>query len=450
LNSIVASFLPTLTSVGAAVVVLGVLVFVHEFGHFITAKLLGVGVLKFSLGFGKKLIGWKRGETEYMISAFPLGGYVKMIGEDDNGEGGENPLSEEDKARSFAAQPLRKKAMIVVAGPLFNIILAFLICWMLFLTGFPTAIAKVRAVEPGSPAAAAGFQAGDIVEKADGEGMDVWQQVADYVTQHPGKKIDFEVRRAGNITKVAATPLNIEGKGRLGLSGSAIIEAMVKGSPADKAGMMDKDRVIAVDGRPISAWGEMADIIKSSGGKELNFTILRAGQAIELKATPEMKTDKTGKQTAVIGIQMGSDVETVAYNPIEAARFGFDRTVFLTEMTVGLLARLVGGKEDASSLGGPIAIVQLSGRQARQGLTDYLLFMALLSVNLGVINLFPVPILDGGHLLFFGMEAVMGRPLSMRKREILQQIGLFILVSLMIFVFLNDIKRLLGLSVMWK
>ncbi len=437
-----------LSSVLAAVVALGLLIFAHEFGHFIVAKLSGVHVLKFSLGFGKRLFGWRIGDTDYMVSAFPLGGYVKMLGEEEDGE----ELTPEQKKHSFLAQPVYKRALIVFAGPLFNILLAVTLCYMLFITGFPTAIAKVTAVGPDTPAAAAGFRAGDIIESEDGDYANSWEEVEEYVKTHPGKEITFVVRRDGGKLTIKARPADIGGKGDLGLYGSAVLAAVMVGSPADKAGLQPKDQIVKVDGKLVGSWADMADVVKASPGKTLDFSVQRDGRLLDLKITPTLKEDarKGEKPYGVIGVQAGVESENVAYGPIESVGMSVNKTMYMTGFTVAFLGRIVKGKEDASQIGGPVAIVQMSGRQARQGFADFVIFMALLSVNLGIINLFPIPILDGGHLFFFGIEAVLGKPLSMRKREIAQQVGLFLLIALMVFVFYNDIMRLLGFSVMWK
>ncbi len=442
-----AGFLPAVFGILAAVVALGLLIFAHEMGHFIVAKLSGVSVLKFSLGFGKKIVGWKMGETEYMISAFPLGGYVKMLGEDEETK----ELSPEEKKHAFMEQPIWKRAAIVFAGPLFNILLAILLCYILFLTGFPTAIAKVDDVAPGSPAASAGFKAGDVIEKVDGDYVDVWEQVAELIKAHPGQAMTFSVRRGGQVVKLTAVPADVNGKGDLGLRGSVVIGAVMARSPADIAGLKSKDHVLAVDSRPVGSWAAMADIVKMNPGKTLDFTIDRGGKRFDAKITPKLNEAKTGeKQYGIIGVQMGTDLENMAYGPIESLKLAAQRTYMMTSLTVQFLGRLIGGKEDASQVGGPIAIVQLSGRQARQGPADFIIFIALLSVNLGVINLFPVPIMDGGHLMFLGIEAIQRKPLSMRTREVAQQVGLFMLIALMVFVFYNDIMRILGFSPMWK
>jgi len=430
-------------------IVLGVLIFAHELGHFLFAKLSGVGVLKFSLGFGKKIVGFKRGETEYLISAFPLGGYVKMIGEEDGEE-----LSPEDKKRAFNNQPVYKRLAIVFAGPFFNIVLAVLLCSGLYMAGFPTPYARVAEVAPGSIAMAAGFLPDDVVMKVDGEDVEIWDQLSDYVSDHPSKELTFTVRRQGVLSTLKATPANVNGKGSLGLSGVVLIGSVLKGSPADKAGVNVKDRVLKINGGKVSAWRDIVNAVTTSKGEPLTFTVLRDGKESEFKVIPVQKEEK-GKDKApekrfVVGVQIGAETENVPHGPVESLKLGAEKTYFIADMTVGFLARVIKGKEDSSQIGGPIAIVQLSGRQARQGLADFVLFMALLSVNLGVINLVPIPILDGGLLFFLIIETVIRRQPSIRVREIAQQVGLFILISLMVFVFYNDIMRLLGFADMWK
>ncbi|MBI5189968.1 MAG: RIP metalloprotease RseP [Nitrospirae bacterium] len=437
-------------SIASAIVALGILVFAHEFGHFIVAKMSGVGVLKFSLGFGRKLIGWKRGETEYMVSAIPLGGYVKMIG----GEGDEDDkeLTPDEKARSFMAQPVWKRMAIVLAGPVFNILLAFVLCYVLLVTGFPTAVARVAGVAPGSPAEKAGFLSGDIIEGMDGNPTDIWFLVADYVKAHPGKVVAFKVRRGGETLDIKAAPVpGPDGKGYIGLAGSAIIDVVFPGSPADKAGIRGKDRVVAVDGKEVGSWDDMAGVIHGSPGRELDISILRDGKPMSFKVTPDLKEDLgNGKSGGVIGITPGSDTEKVRYGVVESAGLAIDRTLLYTKVISAFLARLVSGKEDAKQLGGPIMIVQMSGMQAQQGYIDFVMFMVMLSVNLGVINLFPIPVLDGGHIFFLAIEGIIRRPLSIKMREVAQQIGLFMIIVLMVFVFYHDILRIMGLEQLWK
>jgi len=431
-----------------AIIALGVLIFFHEFGHFIVAKLSGVGVMKFSLGFGAKLVGRKFGETEYMISALPLGGYVKLLGEEEGEE-----LPPEDVPRSFTAQPVWKRFAIVFAGPVFNIILAVILCYIVMLTGSPTPIAKVSDVKPGSPAEAAGFKKGDVISSVDGKDLMFWDDIAGYVDAHPGKQMSFTVERSGARDRLSLrAPDDKDGYERLGLVGTVMIGARKDGSPAANAGLRANDVVVAVDGRRVGLWNEMAGIIRVNTGKELDFTIKRDGLTEHMKITPVSAEDpqKPGSYVGIIGVMPGFEMTKVTYGPAEAVVMSVDRTLVYSALIVKFLGRLVKGEEDATQVGGPIAIVQLSERQAKQGFADFVLFMAMLSINLGIINLVPIPVLDGGHLFFLGLEAVMGQPLSMRKREIAQQIGLVIIVSLMAIVFGMDILRAMGFLEMWR
>lgn len=431
-----------------AIIALGILIFAHELGHFLVAKFSGVGVVKFSLGFGRKIVGWKVGETEYLISALPLGGYVKMIGEDEDGE----ELSEADKARSFSQQPVAKRLAIVFAGPLFNILLAVVLCYIVLVTGEPTPVAKVVGVGAGTPAASAGFIAGDIITKLDGEPVNFIFQVDSYLEEHAGKRVEFGVKRDDkDLALDAVVPAKAAVK-EFGLYGSAVVAAVKEGSPADMAGIRMDDRIISVDAVAIGSWEQMAELIRISPGKKLLFVIERSGGMMDKYITPENmdNPDKPGETIGVIGVIRGVDQMDVAHGPLESVGLSIDRTYRMTGMIVGFLAKLVRGEEKASNVGGPISIVKLSDRQAKRGFGEFVTFMALLSVNLGVINLVPIPILDGGVLFFLLLEAVMGRQLSMRQREVAQQVGLFLLVSLMVFVFGLDIARWMGLVESWK
>ncbi len=426
-----------------AVIALGVLIFFHELGHFIMAKLSGVGVLKFSLGFGKKLVGRKVGETEYIISVLPLGGYVKMVGEDDGTE-----LSDEDRKRSFSAQSVWKRFGIIFAGPLFNVILAVLLIYIVLVTGVPTAVMKISGVVPGSPAESAGFKTGDIIERMDDVAAPSWEYMAEYVKQNPDKTIDFSVLRGDKTVGIKADMKGGPGRDGFGLKEQVLIETILTSSPADTAGIKPGDRVVSVDDVPIDSWMEMHDIIKANPGKEINFSVEREGRVLDLKVTPEPdpKDPKGGGQIKVI---RGSETVVERLGLAEAVPRSAAITLNMATAITGFIGKLIAGKEDYSEVGGPILIAQMSVRQAKKGFADFVYFVAILSVNLGIINLVPIPVLDGGHLFFLGLEAVMGKPLSLRKREIAQQIGLFLLIALMVFIFYQDIMRLLGFEQMW-
>ncbi len=351
-----------ITSFVAAIIVLGFLIVFHELGHFLVAKRVGVGVLKFSIGFGPKVIGRKVGTTEYVVSAIPLGGFVKMVGEDP-----EEELSEADREISFHHKSVGRRALIVLAGPFANLFFAFLAFSLVFAiygTRIPSEAAKVGGVMEGMPAAQAGLRVGDVVA--------------------------------------------------------------------------------AVNGAGVAKWDDLSERIRASGGKELKLTVTRDGSTLELQATPTVKPDKnifgeTVGDAYVIGIERGFDQQDV--NPIVAIGMGAQQTGWWVKTLLISLGKMFQGRIPAKDIGGPILIVQAAGQQARLGLEYLLNFMAVISVNLGVLNLLPIPVLDGGHLFFFAIEAILRRPLDIRHREIAQQVGLVLLISLMAFAFYNDIAR---------
>jgi regulator of sigma E protease len=351
-----------LTTILSTVIVLGILVFVHELGHFLLAKRLGVGVLTFALGFGPKLIGRKIGETEYKICAIPLGGYVKPIGEDPKEE-----VREEDRHRSLSAQPIWKRALIVSAGPFFNFFLAAVLFSSINLfAGIP------------SP---------------------------------PSTKI-------GEVTA---------------------------DFPAERAGLRKGDVILAINGEEVTKWDELSKIIRSSKGKDLLLKVKRDGEILEIMVVPKPSTQKNifGEEikTFVIGIIPGDEMVVNKVGPMVALGSGLLQTWQGIEFTVIGIVKLIQRVIPAKEIGSPIMIAKLAGEQARKGILSLALFTAIISINLGVINLFPIPILDGGHFLFLGLEAILRRPISIKKMEIAQQIGLIFIILLMLFAIRNDLIR---------
>lgn len=351
-----------MTSILSFIIVLGVLIFVHEFGHFLFAKLFRVGVEKFSLGFGPRLVGKRIGETEYRISAFPLGGYVKMVGEN-----GEEELSPEDAARSFMAKSPLQRVIIVAAGPVFNLLFAYLAFTVVCMIGIPSATSKV----------------GDVM----------------------------------------------------------------KDKPAARAGIVKGDRITSVNGVAVSRWNDMAERIASGGGRPVDLVVERNGKPFSVRVTPEMRTSKDllgdTFTTPVIGIVVSNDYVTEQFGPLESVIKGAEQTWTVTRMTVLAVAKMIGGSISADNIGGPIMIAKMAGEQAKTGIVSFLAFMALLSINLGLLNLLPIPILDGGHLVFYFWEMIFRKPLHMKIREVAQQIGLVLLIGLMALAFYNDIVRYL-------
>ncbi|TMA77936.1 MAG: RIP metalloprotease RseP [Deltaproteobacteria bacterium] len=355
-----------ISSVLPAIIVLGLLIFLHELGHFAVAKWSGVMVQRFSLGFGPRLFTWTRGETEYAISAIPLGGYVKMLGEDPEEE---VPVYEAHRAFSF--QPLLKRIAIVVAGPGMNLITAF-----------------------------AAFT------------------------------IVFAIYGAGTPTDAPK------------------IGGVMEGMAAEKAGLARGDVVLAIDGKEIANWEQLSETVRASGGRPLHFRVRRANSTEEeVVVTPEEKPERSpfGEEIGkayLIGIERFVELEPVSM--VNAIGLGAYQTYFWVKMTLLSVVKIFQGSVSARDLGGPILIVRAAGQQAQLGLEYLIRFLGLISVNLGILNLLPIPVLDGGHLLFFGFEAVRGRPLAMRHREMAQQVGLFLLLALMVFVVYNDITRIVA------
>jgi regulator of sigma E protease len=346
-------------SIGAAVIGLGVLIVIHECGHFLLAKLSGVGVLTFSVGFGPKLWVKKKGETEYALSAFPLGGYVKMVGEDPDEE-----VQQADIEKSFAHKGLLKRIAIVAAGPGFNLLLAVFLLMIVFIFyGVPVLSTQVGAVE--------------------------------------------------------------------------------SGSPADRAGIRKGDRIVAVNGRPVSEWEELSKGIKESQGNALNLQIRRESQELQIPVEPMKREGRTifGEKRDEWIIGIGSQVSIEKGNPGLAIVKAIQQTYDYATLTLVALYKMIRGEVSPRNLGGPILIAQMAGQQAQEGLGSFLGFLAVLSINLGVLNLLPIPVLDGGHLLFFLVEAVIGKPVSLRHREVAQQVGIFLLMLLMVYAFYNDIAR---------
>jgi regulator of sigma E protease len=346
------------------IIVFGLIVFVHELGHFLAAKWAGVGVERFSLGFGPKVVGKQIGETEYLISAMPLGGYVKMIGE----EVGEtvDPAIEQ---LSFSHKPVGKRFFIVFAGPFSNFIWAFIIFSITFLSF--------------------------------------------------GITVPLDAAKIGGV---------------------------VPNLPAQKAGLQSGDEILSVAGTPVKTWEELADQIQHSQGQVTQLTVKKSdGQTTEVTVTPEWRSAQpggNGQPGYVIGIERAFQTQAVSFG--QAIKIGAEQTWLWTKLILQSLVMLVKGEVSAKELGGPILIAQVAGQQARLGF-DYLLrFAAVINVNLAVFNLLPIPVLDGGHLLFFLIEFLLGRPLSVRSREMAWRVGFLVIATLIVLVFYNDIARLVG------
>lgn len=437
-------------------VVLGVLVAFHELGHFLAARWVGVKVLKFSLGFGPKLFGRQVGETEYLLSAVPLGGYVKLFGEDEHEAS--NP---EEQRRSFAHQSLWGKTLIVAAGPGFNFILAYLIFTGWLATGSPLFVPTFRDLSPdvealmaNSPAEKAGLKIGDRVIRVNDKDISTKTELLDAVEKSRGKQLTLDVKRNGQIKTVLVTPAPLPGQDQnaketsyyLGVEEPPpVVTAVMHGSPAAQGGIKEADRVVAIEGKPIQTWSEMTTIVKESANRPLQFMILRDGSEMSLTVTPAADHAVIhGKSTEVgkIGISGPGRSLVKASGPLMSVYHGLEATWGWTELTVVGIYKMIVGDISSKNIGGPLTIANISGEAAAQGASSVVFLIAILSINLGVLNLLPIPILDGGHLFFFLIEAILRKPLGERQRELAQQVGLVLLVGIMIFAFWNDLERL--------
>lgn len=363
----------TLDTVFWAAVVLGALIFVHELGHFLFARWLGVRVLQFSLGFGPKVWGWQSapGETEYLLSAVPLGGYVKMLGEghedEDEEEGAEpRPLNAEELPFAFSSKPVASRFAIVFAGPFFNFLFAVVVLTAAFWLGVDERLPVIGKVQPNMPAMAAGLQAGD--------------------------------------------------------------------------------RVVEVDGQPVERWEALSETIRASEGAPLTLAVERASKMLQIRVVPKVQESRNlfGEpvQVALIGITPGDAVVTVQYGFLDGMGKGMEQTWRMVDLTVTGIWKLATQVVSADQIGGPLLIAELAGKSAAQGATNFLFFMALISVNLGILNLLPIPILDGGHLLFFLVEAAKGSPISEEAQLMASRVGMALLGGLMILAFYNDLMRI--------
>lgn len=445
----------------AFLVVLGVLIFIHELGHFLVAKWSGVGVEAFSLGFGPRVFGFKRGETDYKISLIPFGGYVKMTGEAiDSEETYEDlkHLTEYERLRrdelfiekSFQRKPLFKRVAIVAAGPAMNLVLAAILFPVIYMIGvsvpaFLYEAPKVGYVPSAGPAFEAGVMQGDTIDSIDGVGVSTWEGAIELIALNPGREIELKVKRGEVLLTKKIVPVAVENKSfgvDVGVSGfyppmPAVVGAIKEGYPAEKAGLEAGDLIKSIGGKAITHWSELNDELSSLDARQVVFE--RAGVLNEVTITPVYDEES---ERYFIGVIKQDDMTVKSYGPIEAVKRGYNRAMELTTLLFTVLKGLVFGDYSMDSLGGPIMIAKVAGQAASSGLVPILFLVAFLSLQLGIINLFPIPVLDGGHLFFFGFEWIIGKPLNEEIMIIAQNIGMVLLLGLMIFVTWNDIARM--------
>ena len=449
---------PFLLAILRFVVVIGILILVHELGHFFVARWTGVGVERFSIGFGPPLLRWQGRETEYVLAAIPMGGYVKMVGEENPLEGGGGPTV--DATKAFALKPLWARFLIVFAGPAMNLVLAAVIFAVVLATlGRAVWPAMVGKVVDASPAATAGLRTGDVIVAAGGQPITYWEDLDRAVTASNGRPLELRVRRDGAEVPLTVTPrlrtvpdpVFREPREVWDLGAGPqllpVITSIGPGSPAERAGLKSGDVVVAVAGQPLYTHDDLLEAIRTRPGQSFEITVERDGKPLALTVTPDPVKERTptGEEVVVGKIQAGLAPKAVKfepYSPLTALWQGTVKTWDMTVLTAKGLWKLVTRQIDLSNIGGPIQIATETTRQANEGLVSVAVFVAVISVNLAVLNLLPIPMLDGGHLLFFLIEAILGRPLSLRKREMAQQVGFVLLMMIMVFALYNDLTRL--------
>lgn len=461
------TMLDTILQILAFVVALGILVLVHEWGHFIVARKSGIRVEKFSIGFGPKLLGFTRGGTEYRVALLPLGGYVKLYGEDPMAEA----EGDEAKAKAIAAspdafssKPISRRLPTVFAGPFMNLLLSFLIMPVVFMVGRMTpAILDEKPVILGimkdSPASQADLAKGDRILSMDGKKMDSWSDVINWVILHPDSPTHLVLERNGEQRAVnmhlTTSPFIKEQAGYAGFEphffwgNEAIVGGILPGKPADKAGIKVGDQIISIDNQVIDSWTEMTNKIEKLEGKEVAVALQRGDETVSTTVKPVYDEDSKAWRVGISKYTSPNTFVKKRYAFGEAIQRGFSESWKLLKLTFEVIGRLFTFNLSYKSLGGPIQIAKASGDAAKAGFGEFLYFMAFLSMQLGVLNLLPIPVLDGGHVLFMTIEAIRRKPLSLQVRNTLTYMGLILLLTLMVVVTFNDIDRIWGFSDMF-
>lgn len=448
-----------LSSLFYFLVAIGVLITIHEYGHYWAARKLGVKVLRFSIGFGKPLWMWRRGpdQTEYVVAALPIGGYVRMLDER------EGKVEEHEQHRAFNRQPLAKRFAIVFAGPFSNFLLAIIAYWIVFMAGVTVVKPVVGEVTPHSVAAQSGLASGDVIKSVDDIQTVDWQSVVLALLDSAlGKnKAHIKVKDSAGTEHDRILDLHTANENMnqgdflksLGIQPyrpvlNAVIGIIEPGEPAAQAGLKVGDRILKCDDTTISDWGAWVDYVRARPNKTILMEVDRGGEHLTVNVKPRLKKDKDGEHGFVgAGVAVPKDINKgilskVRYSPPIALGKAISKTWEMSTLTLRMLWGMVTGQVSVSNISGPISIAKYAGYTAHAGFLAFLTFLAIVSLSLGVLNLLPIPVLDGGHLFYYVIELIKGRPLSDEAQAFGQRIGIAVLLVIMVIAFYNDISQL--------
>lgn len=443
----------------AAILLLGPLIAIHEFGHYIVARKLGVKVLVYSIGFGPTLLKWtsKKSGIQYQLSALPLGGYVKMLDER------EGSVAEQDLPKAFNRQHPWKRIAIVAAGPLINLAFAVVLFWILFIPSQEQLNTRVGKVLPNTPAATVQMQVGDKITNVDGTATPTWEKLNFALVDRVGEtgSIEIQADRAGQV-KTFQLPIQdfLKNQNQSALDSlgfmpyrphiPAIAAKLSEDGAAIRQGMKEGDKIIAIDGVKMNDWFDVVQVVQASPEKLLKIDILRQNQLLHLEVMPQAKRDSMGNVSGVLGVQnipgkinIPADYkQVIQYSPTEAFVMAADKTGQISGMILNSIVKMFRGLIGLDNLSGPITIAKVAGQSAEMGWQTFISFMALMSVSLGILNLLPIPMLDGGHLVYYFIELIRGKPVSEQIQLVGLKIGMVLLGSMMLLALFNDFMRL--------